>query len=165
MIRSLLTSAVAALILTAPLAAQATAAALSLHGVKRLNVRVVATEEDIAAGLDTSRIISVIQSRLAGKGVTLVERGGEGTLDVNAGAMKIGNGANITFFFYLGFRQRVNVSRLPDPPFPPIPAFTWTSPVSFGTEQADRLNAHLENVTGQLMDIFVKDWDAGQRAK
>lgn len=158
--------AIACLCIPLPASAQATAAALSLNGVKRVNLRFVLTEDDIASGVDTARLRGTIESKLGTRSISLVpgRAGGDGTIGVNAGAIRSSTGTTVTFFYFLEFRQQVKVSRLPDPPFPPVPATTWTSPVSFGTEPADRILEHLEGVTAELMDGFLQAHVAGQEA-
>lgn len=145
--------------------AQASASALSLNGVNRVSVRFVMTEDDLAAGVDTSRLLNRIADKLRARNISVVGgRGGEGTLAVNVGAMKSSGGGNVSFFYYLDFRQQVKVSRLPDPPFPPVPASTWTSPVSFGIERSDEILARLDVLTDELMDGFLRDHARGQDA-
>lgn len=149
-----------------PLSAQTTASAMSLKDVTRVALRFLATEDDIRAGIDTAGIRAAIDERLRAKGIALLpgRAGGEGTIDINIGATRSATGTNVNFFYFLAFRQPAKVARLPDPPYPPIPALTWTSPVSFGVEPADRVAAHLTAVTRDLMEVFLGDWDAGQKA-
>lgn len=117
------------------------------------------TDEDVDAGVDTARIRALIGEKLATRAIVLVpgRTGGEGTIGVNIGALRSSTGNNVTFFYFLDFRQQVKVERLPDPPFPPVPGVTWTSTVSFGTEPSDRIVAHLDSVTAEMIDAFLRD--------
>lgn len=146
--------------------AQPTAAALSLNGVKRVNIRFVLTADDVASGVDTARLRGTIENKLREQNIALVpgRSGGDGTLGINVGAIRSATGTNVTFFYFIDFRQQARVVRLPDPPFPPVPATTWTSPVSFGTEPTASILAHLDGVSAELMDLFLRDHASGQRA-
>ena len=87
-----------------PLRAQATAPALSLNGVRRVNLRFLLTEDDIAAGVDTGRLRGVIEDKLRSKNIALVpgRSGGDGTVGVNVGvnvgAIRSTTSASVTFF-------------------------------------------------------------------
>ena len=155
----------------APLAAttvraQATASALSLNGVRTVNLRFLLADEDIVAGVDTARLRGIIETRLRSANIATVpgRSGGEGIIGINVGAIRSAADASVTFFYFLDFRQQVKVSRLPDPPFPPIPAATWTTIVSFGTEPGDRFRTHLDGVTTEFINKFLLDHQKGQDA-
>jgi hypothetical protein len=145
--------------------AQATASQISLNGVKRITLRFALTEDDVQAGVDTTRLRRVVEARFKERGIELLpgRQGGDGMLVANVGATRTGTGTAISFFYSLEFRQPVRVVRLPDPPFPPVPGATWTSPVSFGSDNSATITGHLEEVTSQLLDGFFRDHAAGER--
>lgn len=164
-VRHLLAAVVLVSCAVTALPAQPTAAQLSLNGVRRVNLRFILTADDIQAGVDTARLRGVVEGRLKSRGIGLVpgRSGGDGTLGVNVGAIRSATGTNVTFFLYLDFRQQVKVARLPDPPYPPVPGITWTSPVSFGTRATAEILPYLDEATGELLDGFLSDHAAGQR--